>query len=508
MSLNDGTLIGGRYRLETKVGSGGMSTVHRALDEKLNRPVAVKLMHRTSAADADQLERFRREARAVANLSHPHLVGVIDAGEDDGRPFIVFEYVAGETLKARIVRNGRLELAEAVAYAIEIARGLSVAHQNGIVHRDVKPQNVLIDEDGRAKLTDFGIARSLDEDGLTADGRVLGTTDYVSPEQALGQPTGPQSDIYALGVVLFEMLTGQVPFKAESPVGVAMCHVRDPMPDLRSLRPDASATLAAIVDRCTAKEPADRYPDCTSLVADLEQALALEASRAGEATGEATSVLSTLPAASKERLPRRVWSPRRRYLIAFLAAIAALGVIAFVATSIQRGTGVRGTTPVGLQQVPLSANAAIPYDPFGDGEEHGAESERVLDGDRSTSWESETYYSGLQKPGVGLMIDAAPSVKARAVGLHTSTPGFTISVWGANGAQPEGKVSGAGPAGGTPAAGPPAGWTSLSGEYKATTRTLIKLKSPPQPYRWYLLWINSLAPGERTVSLSEVTLLR
>ena len=176
-----------------------MSTVYLALDETLQRQVAIKLMNREVASDSDQLERFRREARAVAQLSHPHIVGVIDAGEDEGRPYIVFEYVEGETLKERIRRQGRLPIPEAVAYAIEIARALGAAHARHIVHRDVKPQNVLIDEEGSAKVTDFGIARTLDEEGLTADGRVLGTTDYVSPEQALGQPVTGQSDLYSLG---------------------------------------------------------------------------------------------------------------------------------------------------------------------------------------------------------------------------------------------------------------------------------------------------------------------
>src|SRR6478735_3752840 len=187
MSALVGTLLNGRYRLDAQIGTGGMSTVYRAFDSVLERRVAVKLMHREIAADTDQLERFRREARSVAQLSHPHIVGVIDAGEEDGRPYIVFEYVEGETLKDRIRRMGRLPVDEAIAYAIEIARALGAAHARHIVHRDVKPQNVLIDEEGSAKVTDFGIARSLDEDdGLTAEGRVLGTTDYVSPEQALG----------------------------------------------------------------------------------------------------------------------------------------------------------------------------------------------------------------------------------------------------------------------------------------------------------------------------------
>src|ERR1051325_8546426 len=210
MSALVGTLLSGRYRLDAQVGTGGMWTVYRAFDSPRERRVASKLMHRDIASDSDQLERFRREARSVAQLSHPHIVGVIDAGEEDGRPYIVFEYIEGETLKDRIRRLGRLPVDEAIAYAIEIARALGAAHGRGIVHRDVKPQNVLVDEEGSAKVTDFGIARSMDDTGLTADGRVLGTTDYVSPEQALGHDVTGQSDIYSLGIVLFEMLTGQV----------------------------------------------------------------------------------------------------------------------------------------------------------------------------------------------------------------------------------------------------------------------------------------------------------
>src|SRR5450756_175310 len=225
-----GTLIGRRYRLDAEIGRGGMSTVYRAFDTVLERQVAIKLMHREIAADSDQLERFRREARSVAQLNHAHVVTVIDAGEEGapdgpargtdgaiGSPYIVLEYVEGETLKDVIRREAPLEIPQAIAYAIEIARALGAAHERQIVHRDVKPHNVLISQEGGAKITDFGIARTLTEEGLTMVGRVLGTTDYVSPEQALGEPVTGQSDLYSLGIVLYEMLTGEVPFRGDSP---------------------------------------------------------------------------------------------------------------------------------------------------------------------------------------------------------------------------------------------------------------------------------------------------
>ena len=290
-----GTVLSGRYRLEAKLGSGGMSTVYLASDDTLDRPVAVKVMHREMSEQEDQLQRFRQEARAVAKLTHPNVVSVIDAGEDGGYPYIVFEYVKGETLKQRIGRVGALDTQEAIAYAIEVARGLGVAHARNMVHRDIKPQNVLIDEEGRAKLTDFGISRQLEQDGVTATGRVLGTTDYVAPEQAMGKAADPRSDIYSLGVVLYEMLVGQVPFHADSQVGVAMKHVNEELPDVQRRRPEASAAVALVVERATAKDPAERYQTIAEMIDDLETALEVEAARAGSTTGEATSVLDAVP---------------------------------------------------------------------------------------------------------------------------------------------------------------------------------------------------------------------
>ena len=314
-----GTVLSGRYRLEAKLGSGGMSTVYLARDETLDRPVAVKVMHREMSEQPDQLERFRQEARAVAKLSHPNVVSVIDAGEDSGYPYIVFEYVEGETLKQRIARVGALDTQEAIAYAIEIARGLTVAHARNMVHRDIKPQNILIDSEGRAKLTDFGISRQLEQDGMTATGRVLGTTDYVAPEQAMGREVDPRSDIYSLGVVLYEMLVGQVPFHADSQVGVAMKHVNEDLPDVQRRRPEASAAVALVVERATAKSLDERYKQIGEMIDDLSTALEVEAARAGSTTGEATSVLDAVPP------PKRKLSGRARWSWATIVAVILIG---------------------------------------------------------------------------------------------------------------------------------------------------------------------------------------
>src|SRR4051812_46440572 len=419
MSTLVGMCLNGRYRLDAQVGSGGMSTVYRAFDTTLERRVAIKLMHRPLAQDSDQLERFRREARAVAQLNHPHIVGVIDAGEDSDparpAPFIVFEFVDGETLKERIKRNGRLAIPEALAYAIEIARALGAAHAQGIVHRDVKPQNVLIDEEGAAKVTDFGIARTLDQEGLTADGRVLGTTDYVSPEQALGHDVTGQSDLYSLGIVLFEMLTGDVPFRGENQVAVAMKHVREELPDIQQRRPEVSSALAAVIDRATAKELPQRYADDGEFIADLEEVLAIETARTGQATGEATAILRTLPAKSRRRLPLRLRiNPKIALALALLLAAAAAAVLLLAADRTMRGTGATpgAQKPPGTVHVSLARDAAHDYDPFGGDGEHPADVNAALDRDPNTAWSTESYQGGLSKPGVGIYVDAKPGVAA------------------------------------------------------------------------------------------------
>jgi eukaryotic-like serine/threonine-protein kinase len=510
-----GTTLGGRYRLDARIGRGGMSSVYRAFDTVLEREVAIKLMHREIASDSDQLERFRREARAVAQLSHPHIVTVIDAGEwsdemgegdvETGTPYIVLEYVAGETLKDLLRREGPLDVATALAYALEVARGLGVAHGHDIVHRDVKPHNILLGAEGGAKITDFGIARSLTEEGLTVDGKVLGTTDYISPEQALGQPVTGQSDVYSLGVVLYEMLTGEVPFKGESPVAVAMMHVREEVPDVQLARPGISAASAAVVERATARELGRRYRDMAAMAHDLEEAIAVETARAGQATGEVTALLPTLPRTARRLLPWRLRHPAR--WAASLALVLVVVAIALVAAlgNTHRGTGVPPDVHgrAGSQPVALSQTAASSYNPFGTGPEHSSQVALVVDGDVNTSWSTEHYVGAtLGKPGLGISLDASPGVKARAIEIQTPTPGFTASVYGSNAIEDEGPSEGA-------QALSARGWKQLASPRAiGSSRTTVSFGSPRHAYRYYLLWITALPAGHRSAEVSELTLFR
>jgi serine/threonine-protein kinase len=501
MSTLLGTTLSGRYRLEARIGTGGMSTVYRALDETLQRRVAIKLLNREVATESDQLERFRREARAVAQLSHPNIVGVIDAGEDEGRPYIVFEYVEGETLKERIRRMGRLPIAEAVAYAIEIARALGAAHARHIVHRDVKPQNVLLDEEGRAKVTDFGIARTLDEEGLTADGRVLGTTDYVSPEQALGQPVTGQSDLYSLGVVLYEMLTGEVPFRGENQVAVAMKHVRDQIPDVQHKRPEVSATLAAVVETATAKRLEARYADDAELIADLEDVLAIETARAGSASGEATAVLRTLPAGKQRRVPFRLRHRAVAWTLALIVLAALAGFAIWVATRAHHGNGKLAVNPPTivrshpLSQVQLCDTCAHGYNPLGDPKNETPHAPLAIDNQPDTYWSTQIYYDGkLDKAGTGIYLSANPGTTARVLGVLTNTPGFSATVYGS--------VSPPTYTWPNPAWTPVSASTTISRQHQN-----IALTSGHRHYRYWLLWITNLGPNH-ALQLAELALYR
>jgi eukaryotic-like serine/threonine-protein kinase len=316
-------ILGGRYRLLERLAVGWMSEVWTAHDLELDRRVAVKLLGR----DADP-ERFEREARAAAALSHPNICTLYDYGDIDGRRYIVLELLAGGSLEDRLPTGRPLSDPDAARIAQELASALAYAHAQGVVHRDVKPANVLFDEDGRAKLTDFGIARLTDASTLTEAGTILGTAAYISPEQARGEPVGPAADVYAFGVILYRLLTGQLPFEGDNAIHVAAMHAAEEPRPIASLRPDAPPDLERLAMLALAKSPQDRPADGTALLAELGD------------VEERTEVLAPPEG-------RRI---RRRHLAAGagLAAIAMAGAaVAVLATPESSRAPLTGTKPAG-----------------------------------------------------------------------------------------------------------------------------------------------------------------
>jgi serine/threonine-protein kinase len=264
-----GTIFASRYRLERKLGTGGMADVWLAEDQELGRKVAIKILHERYASDTQFVERFRREATHAAGLSHPNVVSIFDRGETDGSYFIVMEYVEGRTLKELIVTRGPCPVPVAISYVRQVLAALRYAHRNGIVHRDIKPHNVLVDHEGRVKVADFGIARA-GSSQMTEAGSIIGTAQYLSPEQARGAPVDESSDLYSTGIVLYELLTGKVPFTGETPVEIAMKHLSQVPAAPSELRGEIPRDLDLVVLRALAKEPADRYRSAKDMDRDLE----------------------------------------------------------------------------------------------------------------------------------------------------------------------------------------------------------------------------------------------
>jgi eukaryotic-like serine/threonine-protein kinase len=479
-----GEVVAGRYELEQLVGSGGMSSVYCALDRLLERKVALKILHPHYGDDEEYVERFRREARAVAQLSHPNIVTVIDRGEDDGQQYIVFEYIDGESLKQLVDRNGPLPARRAIELTLQVADALAFAHQAGLVHRDVKPQNVLVTEDGEAKVTDFGIARSLDvEHGVTQTGTVLGTSNYLSPEQARGQAITPATDVYSLGVVLFELLTGEVPFPGENFVAVAMKHINEPPPSLLERRPDIPVRLVHAVERALAKDPAARFQSMEAFAVELRACLA----ELGDPDTARTFI--THSAILRESAPHRTHAARRRrwplYAVLILVAVAAAAIALFALRgstsdkSSQGGHSGGGGAPVVLKGV-------AGYDPEGTGGEHDSSAPQATDGNVSTYWYTEHYGSpefGGLKHGVGLSLDAGAVRALKSITVRTATPGFTAEILATNSLSTT-----------------HAAVDSASQRVGAdTVFTLHGAKA-----RYYIVWITNLGTGD-SADVNEVT---
>ena len=499
-----GETIAGRYLIERLLGRGGMSTVWLAHDEALERDVALKLLHAARLQSPEAVERFEREARMLASLTHPGIVMVLDRGQAAGdRPYIVFEYVQGRDLRERI-DEGPIPVAEALAICTQVAEALAHAHAHGLVHRDVKPHNVLLTADGLAKLTDFGIALALTDTGLTQTGRVLGTGDYIAPEQAIGRQVDARTDVYALGAVLFHCLCGRPPYIAASPIDVAQQHVRAPLPSARALRPALPAGVDEVLRCAMAKSPDDRYQTSTQFAHELEALLEREAKRSD--TADVPVVAQALRA--QEDTEGQPFAPdarpRRRYfawaaLLAVLltgGALWASSLIDITGGDDQQATGApdtgsstatRTTTAPATTTsapAPLEITAATSYDPApGDGQENQDSTAEVFDGNAATTWTTETYHGSADangKGGVGLVLDPGETVEATELVLQTPTPGWTARVYAVDIEQIPAALT---------------GWKPVSDPFTATASS-VQVPLEAGAHRLLLVWITQLAGGQ------------
>jgi len=425
-----GTALGDRYELDEVVGSGGMATVWRAHDRVLDRAVAVKILHARLADDPAFVERFNAEATAAARLTHPNIVHVFDAGTDDGVAFIVMELIAGETLRERLQRTGPLAPEEAASIMVQALHGLQFAHDHGLIHRDVKPANLLVAPDGRVKMTDFGIAKAAYAGTAdpTTTGRVLGSVPYLAPEQVEGKQLDARTDVYAAGAVLYELLTGRTPFVAETDLAAAMLRLTsDPIPP-RAVRSGIPRGLDAAVMRALARDPELRFASATQM------AVTLSRYEAGAAVVDDRS--------QDEHVTRGFF---RSWMVVPLLALltAAVVIVIGIATNIinspftggptegPSGTATGGgtATPPPASGAPLQIAQTIDYDPLGDNQEHHEDVALATDGNPATFWETEGYHSPtLDKAGVGLAFDLGQSEHVTGFRLQTPLPGWSFQV--------------------------------------------------------------------------------
>jgi len=492
-----GTAIGGRYRLEEPIATGGMATVWRATDAVLTRPVAVKVLHARLAADPEFVARFRREAVAAARLAHPAIVAIYDTCNDPEA--IVMELVEGRTLREELDQRGFLPPAEAVAIASSICQALDVAHKAGIVHRDVKPANVLLSEGGQLKVADFGIAKAAratdgDDDlpDLTAIGRMVGTAKYLAPEQVSGGDVDARTDVYAVGAVLYEMLCGRPPFSGDNDLAVATARLHAAPPRPRSVLRTVPPRLDDVVMKALATDPSQRHPSAAALWADLQTCPtddALAPPRPADAT-----VVGDAPSFARSE---RSWL-LPALLVSLIAVALGLAWVLIGGTEARRdlfGVFDRGDEEVadggGQAAGPIPLASPTAFDPQGrpPGVEHDEQAPLAIDGDPVTGWTTETYDSrrdflGL-KDGVGLWVDLGESREVGEVVL--SSPG---EEWSATIHVAEE------PGGGIDAWGPPVGAVE-GGRAGDTTVELSEARG-----RYLLVWVTDL--GDRSFELREL----
>ncbi|GAW91420.1 Stk1 family PASTA domain-containing Ser/Thr kinase [Calderihabitans maritimus] len=328
-----GKLLKSRYEILEQLGGGGMAVVYKGRDTLLNRMVTIKVLREQHASDEDFVRRFQREAQAVASLSHPNIVSIFDVGEEDGLHYLVMEYVEGRTLKEIIREKAPLDVRNAINIVTQICDALDHAHENGIVHRDIKPHNILVTPAGRVKVTDFGIAKAPTTATVTYTGTIVGSVHYISPEQARGEATGAKSDLYSLGVVMYEMLTGKLPFSGESPISVALKHIQSEPTPPRELNPDLPPSVEAVILKALAKRPEERYESAGELAADLREFRypAHWDRREEEDTLVMPAINKTVAEPIREKRRKRKLRPWVRVLLVaiLLACVIGAGLVAY-----------------------------------------------------------------------------------------------------------------------------------------------------------------------------------
>jgi len=449
-------VLAGRYRLKRLIAKGGMAEVWEAVDDILGRPVAVKILHPHLAADESFRERFRREAVAAARLAHPNVVATFDAGTDGEITFIVMELVEGKTLRQILNEVGPLPPGRTVHIGAQVADALHYAHKSGVVHRDVKPANILMCADGRVKVADFGIAKAVEEsepdrpspaDALTSTGSIVGTAQYLSPEQVDGRAVDGRTDVYALGVVLYEMLCGRPPFSGDTDMAVALKHVTAAPLAPRQVRGGIPRALEEVVQRAMAKPPEARYPSA----AELQTALVSVDLGAEEATGVvAPTGYVPRPAPGADTPPRGIppsfVQAERRWMVPTVAIVAValtLGVVGILFARSDAGHSLLGAGKSPEQ--PAAGQPAIPrptplaFDPPpGDGGEHDDELSNLVDDDPSTTWSTERYSDRLAtlKPGVGVVLKLDGPHKLSELKVTSPSTGWAAEVLVADAAKP------------------------------------------------------------------------
>lgn len=509
-----GQLLAGRYRLERPIASGGMARVWEASDQLLKRRVAVKILHPHLADDETFVKRFRAEAIAAARLTHPSIVSAYDTVVEGRVNAIVMELVVGTTLRADLDQHGPMKLMAVLAVGTQVADALGAAHSAGLVHRDVKPANILLSADGRVLVTDFGIAKAASDGDLTQAGSLVGTAKYLAPEQVDGRPVDGRADLYALGVVLYEALTGQPPFVADTDAGTALARLhRDPVAP-RQLRPDIPVGVEAVVMRAMAREPDGRYADATAMRrallaagGDPRQAPAVAQAAAAASTGERPAVRSTIPpppppgasqprqvvrapggpdsdvSPPERRTPTRSRLPRVVLAVFALAAIAAAG--AFLTDRVTSP----GSEPVAV--------TVTDFDPLGDNRvENPDDVGNITDGDPDTTWSTETYHSidmGL-KDGVGLVITTEEAVALHSLTVTSPDAGWEAEIYIQDGAAPTSLDD----------------WGDPSAVIDGATAGSTEVELDGRRGQAVLLWFTHLSPVDDlyAVSVSDIGLRR